>query len=905
MIGTELLHYRIEAKLGEGGMGEVYQARDTKLGRAVAVKILRAMFAQDPERIARFEREAKLLASLNHSNIGALYGLEQSGGRHFLVMELVEGDTLAGRIARGAMPIDETLKVACQIAQALEAAHAKGVIHRDLKPANVKVSSEGKVKVLDFGLAKALDPEPDLANTMNSPTLSRLATNAGVILGTAGYMAPEQAKGRTADQRSDIFSFGCVVYEMLTGRQTFEGETVTEVIASILKEEADLTLIAPKVHPRVVELLRRCLAKDPQRRWHAVADVRLEIETILAESQGLRPTDLVVVTKPPLWKRIVPVAVAAVLAAGLATAVVWNVQRTPTSPISRFAFVFPEGQSLTRGGRQVVAISPDGQSIVYQANRQLYLRKMSEVECRPIEGTAVDAANPFFSPDGLWIGFYSVSERRLKKVAVTGGAAIPVAETEFPYGASWSSDDQILLADPQKGILRVSANAGKAETIIAAKAGEVMHGPELLPDRDHVLFSIATGPAGAGRWDKAQVVAQSLKSGERKLIIDGGADARYVPTGHLVYALGTTVLAIAFDIRAVAVKGGPVPIIEDVNRALNASGTAHFAFADNGTMAYVLGAGFAGLARLFLVDEKGMRQALPIPPGRYREPRLSPNGKQAAWVALDESGKGTIWIYDVGGNTAPRHLTFNSSDYPLWTPDSKRIIFTSRETTAGGVGGLMWQNADGTGTAEMLVQPKGNNQDGGYVPESVHGNILAFHGRGNGEDIWQVSLEGDHTPKPLISLPANQTHAAFSPDGHWIAYSSTEIGRQEIFVQPFPPTGAKFQVTSNNPGFSGAASPLWSPDGKRIFYIEFGSGFPQLSSVDVAVGSALSFSNPKTVNSQQNGGSTATRPYDVSPDGKQFLIMLPDGTETPGARQTEMRIVLNWFTDLQQRVPVK
>jgi eukaryotic-like serine/threonine-protein kinase len=898
MIGRELLHYQIEAKLGEGGMGEVYRARDTKLGRAVAVKILPEMFAQDPERIARFQREAKLLASLNHSNIAALYGLEQCAGRHFLVMELVDGDTLSVQIARGAMPIDETLKVACQIAQALEAAHAKGVIHRDLKPANVKVTSEGKVKVLDFGLAKALDPEPELASMSNSPTLSRLATNAGVILGTAGYMAPEQAKGRAADQRSDIFSFGCVVYEMLTGRQTFEGETATEVLASILKEEPDLSVIAPKVHPRVVDLLRRCLAKDPQRRWHAVADVRLEIEAILAESQGLRPAELALAQRPPLWKRVIPIAASALLAAGLATAVMWNLRRTPSAPVSRFAFVFPEGQTITRAGRQAVAISPDGQNIVYQANGQLYLRKMSEVESRPIEGTAVDAANPLFSPDGLWIGFYSVGERRLKKVAVSGGAAVAITEVDFPYGAFWGSDDQILLADPGKGILRVSADGGgKPQTIIAAKPGEVMHGPELLPDGDHVLFTIATGPASANRWDRAQVVAQSLKSGERKVIV-GGADARYVPTGHLVYALGSTVLAMAFDLTALATRGGPVPIIEDVNRALNASGTAHFAFADNGTMIYVLSTTSSNLSKLVLVDEKGMRQVLPLPAARRREPRISPNGKQAAWVEFDESAKGTIRVYDLHRNTAPRYLTFENSDYPLWTSDSERIIYTSKPETASIAGAsLMWQKADGSGTAESVVKPKEGEQQlgAGYVAESIYGKTLAFRARGNGADIFQLSLDGDRTPKPLIALPENQQRAAFSPDGRWIAYDSSELGRNEIFVQPFPPTGAKYQITSNNP----AVAALWSQDGRRIFFIEFGgsASSAQLSSVDVETVPSLSFSNPKTIISRLAGVTNSVRSYDVTPDGKFFIMQ--NETNESDARQTETRITLNWFEDIK------
>src|SRR5262245_31620581 len=591
MIGKELLHYYIEAQIGAGGMGEVYQARDTKLGRAVAVKILPEIFARDSERVARFEREAKLLAALNRSNIAAVYGLEQVDGRHFLVMELVEGDTLARKIENGPTPVEEALKVAHQVVEALEAAHEKGVIHRDLKPANVKITPEGKVKVLDFGLAKAMDVAPSEAAAMNSPTLSIVATNAGVILGTAGYMSPEQAKGRSADQRSDIFSFGCILYEMITGRSTFDGETVTEVIASVLKQEADLSLIPANIHPRVVDLIRRCLAKDPKKRWHAAADVRVEIETILAESRGVKSAEFAA-ARMPRWQLAAIMSSTAIVAALAAAVIVWNLRPNSPAAVARFSFALPEEQVTNRGGRPTIAISPDGQNIVYQANRQLYLRGMGDVDARPIEGTNLDAADPFFSPDGKWIGFYAVSERRLKKIAITGGAAVTVSEVDFPFTANWIANEQILLADPQKGILRVSANGGKPETVVAAKADELMQSPQLLPDRDHLLFTVLSR-SGTGvsvdvsRWDKARIVAQSLKSGERKTLIEGGADGRYVPSGHLVYALGQTLLAVPFDAAKLEKTGGPVPVAEGVARAgINVSGVAHLSYAANGTMIY-------------------------------------------------------------------------------------------------------------------------------------------------------------------------------------------------------------------------------------------------------------------------------------------------------------------------------
>ena len=473
-------------------MGEVYRATDTRLGRSVAIKALPDLFALDPERVARFEREARLLASLNHANIAGLHGLEPADGKFFLVMELVEGDTLAERIRRGPIPVEEALGYARQMAEALEAAHEKGVIHRDLKPANVKITPEGKIKVLDFGLAKAMEPGSQAGdgrpNVSHSPTLSLNATFAGVILGTAAYMAPEQAKGAATDQRSDIFAFGCVLYEMLTGRQVFTGDTVTEVLASVLKSEADLTLLPPHLNPRLTELIRRCLAKDPKRRWHAAADLRVEIETILVDPQGLAVPARADAPRQPLWKRALPFAATAAVVGTVSAGVAWNVRPAPGAQVARFAIVLPDGQQLTRLGRHNIAVSPDGQSLVYVANNQLYLRTMGDVEARPIQGTNQDINTPFFSPDGQWIGFYAVPEAKLKKIAITGGASVTIGDFTNPYGAAWGPEDQILLGGGEQGIARVSASGGTPETVIKAEAGEVAHGPQMLPDGNRVMF---------------------------------------------------------------------------------------------------------------------------------------------------------------------------------------------------------------------------------------------------------------------------------------------------------------------------------------------------------------------------------------------------------------------------------
>src|SRR5215813_12399443 len=526
-IGTQLGSHETIALLGKGGMGEVYRARDLKLKREVAIKILPDEFSRDMDRINRFQREAEVLASLNHPKIGAIYGLEETEGARFLVLEFVDGETLAERIIRGPIPLEEALDIAKQICDALEAAHERGIIHRDLKPANIKITPESKVKVLDFGLAKAMSGTATATTLSNSPTLVS-GSMGGMIVGTAAYMSPEQARGREADQRSDVFAFGCVLYEMLTGRQAFQGEDVSDVLAAVLRTEPDLNLLPPNLNPRLLELLRRCLAKNRKDRWYAVGDLRVEIETILTESHGLKAAHLPSARMPRWWLAAV-ISVTAVLAAFATAGIVWHLRPNSPASITRFSFVPPEGQVVTRGGRPVIAISPAGENIVYQANRQLYLRSMAALDARPMEGTNLDAADPFFSPDGKWLGFYAVAERKLKKIAITGGAAVTVSEVDFPFSASWTAEGQILLADPRKGILRVSANGGKPETLIAAKAGEVMLSPQLLPDRDHVLFTVSsqtvTGGVSTLYSDKAQIVAQSLKSGERKTLLEGGADA--------------------------------------------------------------------------------------------------------------------------------------------------------------------------------------------------------------------------------------------------------------------------------------------------------------------------------------------------------------------------------------------
>ena len=616
--GTKLAHYEILEPIGKGGMGEVYRARDGKLGRDVAIKVLPEEFAKDKERLSRFQREAKLLASLNHPNIASIYGLEESDGVKALVLELVEGPTLAERIAEGPIPVEEALPIARQIAEALEAGHEAGVIHRDLKPANIKTKEDGTVKVLDYGLAKALEgdsPSGADSELSQSPTLTRQGTQSGVILGTAAYMSPEQAKGKRVDKRADIWAFGAVVYEMLTGKRAFAGEDVSDTLAAVLRAEPDLDALPVETPESLRLVLRLCLSKDVTRRFQSIGDVRLAMEGAFetTATQGA-------VSQPVGWRPSMGMATAAALLLGVITGVgLWSVMhREPTPrPVARFSLPLPPGDSLTGRGRHVVALSSDGTRLVYSANQQLYLRAMDQIEATPVRGTEGGARSPFFSPEGEWVGFWA--EGQLKKVAIRGGAPVSLCEAQIPWGARWGADDTIVFGQRGAGILRVSANGGTPEVLIPLEGTEeVGHGPQVLPGEKAMLFTLGDGT----NWDDAQIVVHSLETGERKVLIEGGRDARYVATGHLVYVLDGTLLAVPFDVDELEVTGGPIPMAEGVMTAGSRTGAAHFSVSDTGALVYVAGSDRADRT-LVWVDRDGREEALAAEPRAYISTYLS------------------------------------------------------------------------------------------------------------------------------------------------------------------------------------------------------------------------------------------------------------------------------------------
>ena len=882
-VGTHLGSYEVLSTLGVGGMGEVYRARDRALNRDVAIKVLLPAVANDPERLARFRREAHVLASLNHPHIAHIYGLEDSQGVRALVMELVEGQTLADRIVQGAIAIDEALPIAKQIAEALEAAHEQGIVHRDLKPANIKVRPDGTVKVLDFGLAKAVDPPAgtDAASALvNSPTLTSPAmmTSVGVILGTAAYMSPEQAKGRAADKRADVWAFGCVLYEMLSGRRAFGGDDVSDTLATVLKGEPDWNALPSNVPPAVRALIQGCLRKDRKER---IGDV----STALFLLNQPREATSTPVASQPVWRWAMLVLGGVLIGAAMAVALLWKSEPSPAVSVTRFAFPLPQGQQLT-GTRQSIAVSPDGTRVVYAAAGGLFLRSMWDLEARAISAAA-PALSPVFSPDGQSLVFWADSV--LKRIAIGGGAAVILCQVGIPPSSiSWSNDN--ILFTHQDAIMRVPPNGGKPAVLLELNSSEdAVFGPHLLPNSS-LLFSIAKRTnVDIDRWDAAQVVVQSLETGVRKTLIEGGTDARYVPTGHIVYASRGNLFAVPFDLSKLEVTGGAVPVVEGVRRdsMLGSGGSANFAFSNTGSLVYVPD---SPQRDLMLFDRKGGVEALKLPPGRYDYPRVSPDGQRIA-VATTDGIEVVVSIYDLSGSSSIRRLTFGGNNrFPIWSADGRRVAFQSdREGDLA----VFWQPADG-GTAERLTTP---DQGIAHVPESwsSDGEVLLFSATKDFvSSLWMLSMrDRKATPFGNVKDSSLPTNAMFSPDGRWIAYQTGEAGQGEgtTYVQPFPPTGTKYQIARGG-------RPLWSRDGKELFFVPAPGRF---MTVTVRTDPNFTFTRPVDIPRGFGLANPASpRPYDIMPDGRIVGISWSGASES-GPQQ--IHVVLNWFEELKARAP--
>jgi eukaryotic-like serine/threonine-protein kinase len=810
--GTRLGPYEIIAPLGAGGMGEVFRARDMTLNRDVAIKVLPDSFATDAERLARFTREAQTLASLNHPNIAHIHGLEESGGVRALVMELVEGEDLSERIARGAIPLDEALPIARQIAEALEAAHEQGIIHRDLKPANIKVRSDGTVKVLDFGLAKAMEPGSGASGaTVTMSPFSIHGTQAGMILGTAAYMAPEQAAGKAVDKRSDLWSFGVVLLEMLTGQQVFHGETVSHVLAAVLKDEPDWSALPAQTPASIRTLLRRCLEKDRKRRLPDAASARLEIDDAPLVARG-NGNGVSVPLADAGWRRVLPWVVAGAFA--LVALVAWVPWRsTVPAHVVRTTITTSGATAVTiRGTDRDLALSPDGTHVAYIGNNgtQLLVRALDTLEPVVVASSSL-LGGPFFSSDSEWVGFFDNTQ--LQKVAITGGPAITLARVDgIPRGATWAHDNTIIFAINNRatGLQRISAAGGTPEVLtrLEPDQGEGDHvWPELLPDERGVLFTIT---ARTGRLDAAQVVVRDFSTGMQTVLLRGGSHAQYVSSGHLVYVAAGGLRAIAFDLDRRATGGTTMPVLPRL--ATTAFGAGDFSVATNGTLVYVDAPGSLGanLRTLVWVDRAGKEEPLGARPGTYLQPRLSSDGRRVALVTTDQAND--LWIWDIERRTlTPLTLDPGEDQHPAWTPNDRRIIFSSDR---GGRFNLWWQAADGTGSAEQLAPSSTNQFASGITPDD---GAVVFFGQSPtmGRDVLQLALDGSRVVKPLLHTSADEREAVVSPDGRWLAYESNEAGSNEIFVRPFPNVeGGHWRVST-----AGGTRPLWARSGKELFYL--------------------------------------------------------------------------------------
>jgi serine/threonine protein kinase len=899
--GTRVGIYEVTGKLGEGGMGQVYRAHDTSLDRDVALKVLPESFLADPDRLARFQREAKVLASLNHPNIGHIYGLEAAGDGQALVLEIIEGPTLADRIAEGPLPVEEALSIAGQIADALESAHAQGIIHRDLKPANVKVRPDGTVKVLDFGLAKAVTTDPAGGDASDAPTLSITgATQMGMVVGTAAYMAPEQARGKVVDKRADIWAFGVVLYEMLTGKRAFVGEDTSLTLAAVMTATPEMEALPANLTASARNCLEHCLQKDPQKRIRDAGDVQLALagtfETIVEQDVA---NDVSEPTAVPLWQQPVGIGLSIVAAMMIAGGAAWSIAEAPAAleGVTRLPLLLEPGARFSSTNRRVAGISPNGRYVAYSANEQLYLRAMDQMEAIPIrgtEGSSLDSGrSATFSPDNQWIGFFH--DNQIKRVAVTGGAPVALSDAINPTGMSWSADDTIYFGQGPLGIFRVAGTGGTPETVVELEQGEAAGSPQLLPGGEWLLFTLRS--AVTPLWDESQIVVQSLVTGERRTLVNGGTDGRYVATGHLVYARERTLFALAFDVENVEITPGPVPLVENVAQAVTNS-VAMYSLSDNGTLVYVPADMLIGsrtgrntpVSQLVWVDRSGDQVELETAPTPIMTMALSPDGRRIAYG--DRTEEQDVWIYDLDLRTNQR-LTFDPAieTTPMWTPDGERIAFFRL-----GIGVLL-TNADGTGQPEMV-----------WEFDNLFDYPATFFPDGSGllvnideDDLGAISIGRDTEPETLLGTDFTETNLALSPDGNWLAYQSDESGANQVFVRPFPDVESGLWQVSR----AGGQWPEWGPEGDELFYVSSNGEF---IATRVQTDPTFSVGTEEGLFEADDFYFGPRDGYAVSPDGDRFLMLRTGGLsgdpEDIGPDRPQLNVVQDWYQELVQRVPV-
>ncbi len=910
MNPQRLGHYTVESELGAGGMGVVYQATDTQLGRQVAIKVLHDATLKGPDGLARFEREARVLASLNHPNIASIHGLEHADAVTFLVLEYVPGDTLAQRLRRGALPLKEALTIARQVAEALEFAHLAGIIHRDLKPANVKITPEGQVKVLDFGLAKrwgssadAREPSQTKADGAgggeNSPTIGAAdLTEAGLILGTVAYMSPEQASAKPVDQRTDLWAFGCVLYEMLAGVPAFTGNSTTELLVSVLDREPNWASLPPTTPANVRHLLRRCLTKDPRSRLHHAADVRLELEETLAG----RISDAAIAVPPPRASRALWGTVAAAVAIAAVAAAAWALGApgaVADARVVRFSFDLPAGSRIAPSwGGVNLTFSPDSKTLIYPGNQPpvtLYARRLDEPEGELLE-IAKGLSNPLVSPDGRWLALTDYPHDSLIKVPVAGGAPQRLAPVEMGFHGHWGRDGFIYWSNSLiSGIVRTPENGGNTEPVTAldVAAGDRNHRfAQLLAGGRAVMFVVATGDIDS--YDEARIDVIDLATRQRKTLIKGGTYPRYSPSGHIVYARGGSLFAVPFDEGTLEVVGPSVKVVDGVLMSTSI-GLAYYDISPSGDLAYAVGPAESGQRAFYWVDRQGREIArLPLPARPYLNPRISPDGRH---LAVEVEGPNhDLYLYDFQREVMSRISHDGISHGPIWTPDATRIAY--RTWKAGGMT-LAWMPADRSGPEEQFADRQAWQSAASFSRDGQHllfDQVDRSRVDSSRSSIWAMSVSGDR--KPQLFAPSGGA-AKFSPDGKWVVYCSMESGRPEIYVQPWPGPGAKTQLSSD-----GGTDPVWSADGKEIFYRN-GS---KMMTVAVTTAPTFNAGKPQLLwtgeythglsSSCGLRGVTVTS-YDVSRDAQRFL-MIKDNDQQMFA--TRITVVVNWVEDLKRLV---
>jgi serine/threonine protein kinase/Tol biopolymer transport system component len=891
--GTKLGPYEILSPLGAGGMGEVYKARDTRLERTVAIKVLPQRLSSSPEVRRRFEREAKTISQLSHPHICALYDVGREGETEYLVMEYLEGETLLDRLAKGPLPLEQTLRYGQQIADALDKAHRQGIVHRDLKPGNVMLTKSG-VKLVDFGLAKAIQPEAPQGSLTSLPTRQGL-TQEGTILGTFQYMAPEQLEGKDADARTDIFAFGAVLYEMATGKKAFSGTSQASLISAIMKEDpAPITAVSPLSPPALDHVARKCLAKDPEDRWQSAADLRSEIKWIAEGSQSGVAAPAV----PRRRARFTPAGVMGAFALGAVLsglAVYGWFSRRPSGEVTSpawFSILLPSDAPLASYGSQRLAFSPDGSRLAYSAEQggttRLYLRSLGRLDATPIRDSE-GATSAFFSPDSKWIAF--AAGGKLMKVPVEGGVPQVICEATEVRGGSWAPDGTVVFATGTSGLRSVPASGGTAKTFLRpeAKRGETaLQWPQILPGEKAVLFTTLAG--------SPRIEIVSLRTGRSHELTEG-LGAYYSPSGHLVFVRGGSLFAAPFDLTRQELTGPAISILDGV-MIVSPFQSPQFALSSTGALGYVPGS--APRHTLALVDREGKVSPLPFEPREWEEPRFSPDGNRIA--ATVRATNPDIWILDLLRGSSAR-LTFDpgEDETVAWAPDGKAVAFSANRKgqpsprelgpeRPGTTRGIYRQASDGSGAEERLLDADSHPHVSSWSPD---GRTLAYtdFDPDYSGDIWILTLGQKAEKRPWLRTPFNERAGSFSPDGRWIVYVSNESGRDEIYVQPFPGPGGKWQVS-----VSGGTEPVWSRDGKELFYL---SG-RKMMSVPVSAGTTFSAEIPHVL---FEGSFVPTRrgeaAYDVSPDGRRFLMVRRDEQMITN----HLNVVLNFSQELTRRAP--